>query len=85
MVVWGKWTNKMASGAIGTNRSDFMKRLKATLKIAEKLKIIMKKKNIRACRCVCPDCKKYIHAKLYGPKDHIHMYCETVTCHRLME
>lgn len=84
MVVWGKWNNKMP-GAVSANKLDFMKRIKATLKIAEKLKIIMKKKNIRACRCVCPDCGKHIHARLLGPKDHIHMYCETVTCHRLME
>ena len=41
-----------------------------------KLKKIMLKKNLTACKCECPRCGQTIHASLAGRKNHLRMACE---------
>lgn len=47
------------------------------LETGMKLKTVMKKKNLKAAKAKCPHCDKgFIHGRLAGPKEHLHMYCD---------
>lgn len=67
------------------DRSNFMIWLRETLDLAVKVKAALKAKGKRRGWTRCPRCGGKIAAALAGPRDHLHMSCETPNCIRMME
>ncbi len=55
---------------------DFSKRMLQTLKHANVMKTNMQKKEITRAKAKCPYCVGMWHARLVGPKQHMHMGCD---------
>ena len=64
--------------------SDFVEKFRVAFDTATKLKRVMQKKSLRVAKAKCPKCDGLIYGRLCGPKDHIHMACDTCDL-RVME
>lgn len=54
-----------------------IERIDKIIEMAMKLKKVMQKRGIRAARAKCELCADgYIHGRLAGRKDHLHMHCD---------
>lgn len=54
--------------------------ISAILETHVKMKKVMLKKGVRAAKAPCPHCKKgFLHGRLAGRKDHLHMWCDNCT------
>lgn len=66
-------------------REDFFAQFEDVIATAVKLKKVMKKKGLRHARCECPRCGNFIHGRLAGSRDHLHMACEGRCGMQMME
>lgn len=65
---------------------DDMKRFRRIMDAARKLKTVMKRRGLRRAKAHCPICGTgFLHGVLAGPKQHLHMQCDTRDCAFLME
>lgn len=64
---------------------SFRENVRQVLETGLKLKKIMEKKGLKACRCECPRCGGMIGAALVGRKGHLHMRCDGGCGMQLME
>ncbi len=65
---------------------DFMKHMGQVLDAGMKLKKVMIKRGITAARAPCPICGTgFLHGRLVGRKQHLHMQCDTRDCAFMME
>lgn len=56
------------------------------LPIAMKLKKKMLAKNIGHAKTECPECGSWLHGRIAGKRQHLHMACENPACFmRMME
>lgn len=56
--------------------ATFMDRFGSVIETATKLKKVMLKKGLTRARCECPRCGSFIHGRIAGPRNHLHMACE---------
>ncbi len=54
----------------------FMDQFGEVIKTASKLKKVMLRKGLKRARCECPRCGNFIHGRIAGPRNHLHMACE---------
>lgn len=60
--------------------NDLMSNFKEIVSIAGKLKTVMLKKNLKIAKAKCPKCESgYLHGRIGGHKNHLHMYCDSCT------
>lgn len=59
--------------------------LMEAMQLASKVKAALLKKGKRRGWTKCPRCGGRVNAALAGPRQHIHMACETPNCIRVME
>lgn len=67
--------------------SDFSEQVKKVMAFASRLKQVMLSKGKKVVRCKCPDHPEtFVHARLAGPRNHLHFACEVSDCrYRMME
>ena len=56
--------------------SEFTRQVRETFETGMKLKRVMLKKKIRWAKTPCPRCGGWLHGRLAGKRDHLHMSCE---------
>lgn len=65
--------------------TDFFSKQAPAIEAVFKLKRKMLERKITYAWTVCPACNGKLYARLAGRKNHIHAYCTTEGCVRLME
>lgn len=66
-------------------REDFFAQFEDVIRTAEKFKKVMLKRGLKRARCECPRCGKFIHGRIAGPRNHLHMACEGQCGMNMME
>lgn len=62
-----------------------MRRFRVTIDLAEKVRAALIRKGKREGWTACPVCGGKVRAVLAGPRNHLHMACETPSCIRMMQ
>jgi hypothetical protein len=68
-----------------TDKDDFIKIMRTTMRDAAKLKQVMIKKNLYAAKAKCPECEGYLMGTRSRYNGHIHMHCTGPCGRRMME
>ena len=55
---------------------DFFANVRDVIGTAMKLKKVMLKKGLKHAKAECPRCGSFIHGRIAGPRNHLHMACE---------
>jgi hypothetical protein len=67
-------------------RDEFRQIVDKVLPVAMKLKKKMLDKSITWAKTPCPECGGWLHGRIVGRRQHLHMACENADCFmRIME
>lgn len=68
------------------DREAFRRIIDKVLPTAQKLKAVMLKKGVTWAKTECPECGGWLHGRIVGKRQHMHMACENSSCcMRMME
>ncbi len=69
-----------------SREEEFCQIVNKVFPVAMKLKKVMLAKNISWAKTKCPECSGWLHGRIAGPRNHLHMACESPSCiMRMME
>ncbi len=58
------------------NREAFTRRVSASIEAGTKLKKAMLAKGLTEAKAVCPECGGWLHGRIAGRRNHLHMKCQ---------